>query len=193
MLRYLWVATALALCACAPPGYVYDDGDLLHPHPSAEFCTSKGLVLDVDAKQCILAAPPLPPVKPRPMASRPPAIKRAAQADVGSKSDAGPIYDADGKAPAQANAKPEPKPTSRAAVNDVPIETDAVIADDLRTNRKFLNELVRFAREGQHSCATISSVEANVASRLFTLKCDHSAHVYEIEAKGAHWVVKVRQ
>jgi hypothetical protein len=191
MLRYLWVATALALCACAPPGYVYDNGDLLHPHPSADLCASRGLVLDADAEECVVAAPPLPPVKPRMTASHPPAVKRAAEAEFGTKTDAGQSSDADSKTVAQSNAKSGPVP--RVAAVDVPIETDAAIADDLRKNRKFLNELVRFAREGQHRCETISSVEANVASRLFTLKCDRADHVYEIEAKGTHWIVTVRQ
>jgi hypothetical protein len=186
MLRHLWVATALAMCACAPPGYVYNDGDLLHPHPSVDLCASKGLVLDPGAKECVLAAPPLPPAKPRSVASNLP-IKRAALADVETKTDAGPGADA------ESNAKSGPKVRPRVAVVDVPIEADAVIADDLRKNRKFLNELVRFAREGQHPCETISSVEANVASRLFTLKCDRADHVYEIEAKGAHWITRVRQ
>jgi hypothetical protein len=193
MLRYLWVATALALCACAPPGYVYDNGDLLHPHPSADLCASRGLVLDAGAEECVVAAPPLPPVKPRLTASRSPAVQRAAQADVGTKTDAGQSSEADSKTAAESNAKSEPRPFPRVAAVDVPIETDAVIADDLRKNRKFLNELVRFAREGQHRCETISSVEANVASRLFTLKCDRADHVYEIEAKGTHWIVTVRQ
>jgi hypothetical protein len=193
MLRNLWVATALALCACAPPGYVYNDGDLLHPHPSADLCASKGFVLDPDAKECVLAAPPLPPVKPRSVASNLPVIKRAALADVGTKTDAGPGADAENKSGAESNAKSGSKVSARIAVIDVPIETDAVIADDLRKNRKFLNELVRFAREGQHPCETISGVEANVASRLFTLKCDRADHVYEIEAKGAHWVARMRQ
>jgi hypothetical protein len=59
----VWVACALVLSACAPPGYVYEPGDFFHPHPSAELCASKGLVLDSVTKECV--PPPPPPLPPR--------------------------------------------------------------------------------------------------------------------------------
>jgi hypothetical protein len=69
MRRYLWVAAALSLGACAPPGYVYEDGDLLHPHPSAELCASKNLVLDPNTKECVMPPPPVlvPPLRHAPV------------------------------------------------------------------------------------------------------------------------------
>jgi hypothetical protein len=52
--RHFWVAAALSLSACAPLGYVYDTGDLTHPHPSADLCASQGLQLDVNTKACVM-------------------------------------------------------------------------------------------------------------------------------------------
>jgi hypothetical protein len=66
MQRRKWVAAALLLSACARPGYVYDDGDLLHPHPSAELCVSRNLQLDPVSKDCVMPQLPLPQrVRPR--------------------------------------------------------------------------------------------------------------------------------
>jgi hypothetical protein len=61
MRRHIWVALPTALGACAPPGYVFDPGDFLHPHPSADLCASRNLQLDADTKECVMApAPTLP-------------------------------------------------------------------------------------------------------------------------------------
>ena len=58
MRRQLFAAAALSLSACAPPGYVYDGGDLLHPHPSAALCASHDLQLDPMTLQCVMPPPP---------------------------------------------------------------------------------------------------------------------------------------
>ena len=64
MRRQIWVAGALLLSACAPPGYVFDGADFLHPHPSAALCASKNLQLDPVTKECVVPVPTLPPASP---------------------------------------------------------------------------------------------------------------------------------
>ena len=59
MKRLIWVAGALLLSACAPPGYVFDGADFLHPHPSAALCASKNLQLDPGTKECVVPVPAL--------------------------------------------------------------------------------------------------------------------------------------
>jgi len=65
MRRQIWVAGALWLSACAPPGYVFDGADFLHPHPSAALCASKNLQLDPVTKECVVPVPALPSAPPR--------------------------------------------------------------------------------------------------------------------------------
>jgi hypothetical protein len=156
MRRRLWAAAALALSACAPPGYVYDPGDILHPHPSEELCASRNLQLDPNTHQCAMPTPPASP--PKRMRS--------------------PVH----------TGSPAPAPSANTA--EVPIETDAVINNDLRKNTKLLNELAKFVTESGHPCAAISAAQADVASRRFKLVCDKARHTYDIEAKGGHWIVK---
>ena len=158
MRRQLWAAAALALSACAPPGYVFEPGDLLHPHPSEAMCASNNLQLDPNTHQCVMPTSPVPPAR----RARPPGN----------------------------TARPAPAPSADTPV--VPIEPDAVINNDLRKNAKLLNELAKFATEDGHPCAAISAAQADVASRRFKLVCDHSAHTYDIEAKGGHWIVKAQ-
>jgi hypothetical protein len=57
MCRHFWVATALALSACVPLGYVNDTVDLTRPHPSAASCASQGLQLDINASACVMPPP----------------------------------------------------------------------------------------------------------------------------------------
>ena len=83
MRRQIWVAGALWLSACAPPGYVFDGADFLHPHPSAALCASKNLQLDPVTKECVVPVPALPPASsPRrvtPPRSTAPAAKAEAK------------------------------------------------------------------------------------------------------------------
>jgi hypothetical protein len=162
MQRRNWVAAALLLSACAPPGYVYDDGDLLHPHPSAELCASRNLQLDPATKEC--AIPQLPQrVRPRVTA---------------------------GAAPPSVAAPAAPAALApRAESPDVAIEPNAAVGNDLRANTKLLREIVRFVRETNHPCATISALRTDAASRGFKLVCDRSSHSYDIEASGNKFIV----
>jgi hypothetical protein len=162
MQRRKWVAAALLLSACAPPGYVYDDGDLLHPHPSAELCASRHLQLDPVAKDCVMPQLALPQrVRPRATA---------------------------GAAPPSVTAPSAPAPPKAEAV-DVRIEPNATVGSDLRANTKLLRELVRFVRENNHPCATISALQTDAATRGFKLACDKSSHSYDIEASGNRFIV----
>src|SRR5258708_38878957 len=63
MRRHLWAAAALALSACAPPGYVFEPGALLHPHPSEALCVSNNLQLDLNTHQCVMPSPPVAPAR----------------------------------------------------------------------------------------------------------------------------------
>src|SRR5215470_11109893 len=84
MRRQIWVAGALWLSACAPPGYVFDGADFLHPHPSAALCASKNLQLDPVTKECVVPVPALagassPRRVPAPPHSAAPAAKAEAK------------------------------------------------------------------------------------------------------------------
>ena len=61
-------AVMVALSGCAPPGYVYDAGNFIRPHPTPALCASRGLVLDVSAGEC---GPP-PSAFPLPVAEKQP-------------------------------------------------------------------------------------------------------------------------
>lgn len=49
--------SALTLGACAPPGYEYDVGNFVHPHPTASLCASQGQQFDFNSKECVAPAP----------------------------------------------------------------------------------------------------------------------------------------
>jgi hypothetical protein len=55
---------ALALSACAPPGYAYDVGNFTRPHPTAALCASRGQQYDADAQECFLSQPSSPAAAP---------------------------------------------------------------------------------------------------------------------------------
>jgi hypothetical protein len=82
MRRLIWVAGALLLSACAPPGYVFDGADFLHPHPSAALCASKNLQLDPVTKECVVPVSALPSASsPRRAPSPPHGAAPAARAE----------------------------------------------------------------------------------------------------------------
>jgi hypothetical protein len=83
-------------------------------------------------------------------------------------------------------------PAPNAGATNVPIETGAVINNDLRRKAKLLNELVNFVTENGYQCDAISAARAYVVSRRFGLVCDHFRNEYEIEAKGRHWIVRAK-
>jgi len=56
------ILVALAVGACAQPGYMYDTGSFVQ-HPRPEFCTSRGQVLDPNSLDCV-TPPPSPPPTP---------------------------------------------------------------------------------------------------------------------------------
>jgi hypothetical protein len=90
MKRLIWVAGALLLSACAPPGYVFDGADFLHPHPSAALCASKNLQLDPVTKECVVPVPALPPASslrrvPSPARNAAPAPKADAPIEPGAE------------------------------------------------------------------------------------------------------------
>jgi hypothetical protein len=156
--RHFWVAAALLLSACAPLGYVYDAGDLTHPHPSVDFCASQGLQLDVNTKACVMP--------PRRVASSTQARPRV--------------------------AAPSPAPAPSTGTANVQIEPGAAIDHDLRGTAKLLTELVKFVRENDYQCDSISAVRPFVRSRGFSLVCNRFSNRYEIEDKGGHWIVNAK-
>jgi hypothetical protein len=52
------VLVALSASACAPPGYVYDVGNFVRPHPTHELCSLRGQVLDTAIKDCVAPSAP---------------------------------------------------------------------------------------------------------------------------------------
>lgn len=84
---------------------------------------------------------------------------------------------------------PSAAPGPSAMTSNVQIEPSAAIDADLRANSKFLNELVKFVRENEYRCDTISAVRPAVKSRGFRLVCNRFANRYDIEDKGGHWIV----
>jgi hypothetical protein len=93
MRRHFWVATALALSACAPLGYIQDTVDLTHPHPSAASCASQGLQRDVNAGTCVMPPPqrrvaPSAQVRARVAASSPAPTPNTGTANVPIEADA---------------------------------------------------------------------------------------------------------
>lgn len=61
--RHAVILVALAASACAPPGYVYDTGNFIHPHPTPALCASRGQMLDAATEACVMPPPP-PPLTP---------------------------------------------------------------------------------------------------------------------------------
>lgn len=61
-MRHAVILIALALAACAQPGYTYDVGSLT-PHPTIGTCASRGQVLDPNTRDCA-TPPPAPPPTP---------------------------------------------------------------------------------------------------------------------------------
>src|SRR5262245_53623260 len=53
------ILVTLTAGACAPPGYVYEVGNFLRPHPTQATCASRGQVLDMTIEDCV--TPPTPP------------------------------------------------------------------------------------------------------------------------------------
>jgi hypothetical protein len=49
---------ALTVGACAPPGYVYEAGNFVRPHPTQALCASRGQVLDLKIEDCVTPPPP---------------------------------------------------------------------------------------------------------------------------------------
>jgi hypothetical protein len=54
------ILVALAVSACAQPGYMYDTGSL-EQHPRPEYCASLCQVLDPNTMDCVTPPPPPPP------------------------------------------------------------------------------------------------------------------------------------
>jgi hypothetical protein len=52
---------ALASAACAPSGYMYEQGNFVRPHPTQALCASRGQVLDMGIEDCVTPTPPPPP------------------------------------------------------------------------------------------------------------------------------------
>jgi hypothetical protein len=75
---------------------------------------------------------------------------------------------------------------------NVPIEPGAAIDNDLRGNAKLLNELVKFVRENDYRCDSISAVRPFLGSRGFSLVCNRFGDRFEIEDKGGHWIVNAK-
>ena len=83
-------------------------------------------------------------------------------------------------------------PSPNTGTGNVPIEPAAAIDDDLRGNAKLLNELVKFVRENDYRCDTISAVRPFAGSHGFSLVCNRFGNRYEIEGKGGQWIVNAR-
>lgn len=79
------ILVAMTVSACAPPGYVYEVGNFVRPHPTLELCASRGQVLDMGAGNCVTPTP-APPPTPMQVAERQEsdAIKRQRDVCVGS-------------------------------------------------------------------------------------------------------------
>jgi hypothetical protein len=54
-MRTVVILVALAVSACAQPGYMYDTGSFVQ-HPRPEFCASRGQVLDPNTLDCVTPA-----------------------------------------------------------------------------------------------------------------------------------------
>jgi len=169
MRRLSLIATALTLSTCAPPGYVYEPGNFLRPHPTAELCAAKNLVLDPATKDCVMP-PPAAPTPPAPRRPAPP--PKQAMPPPHAVTPAPTVADMDTAGPA--------------------IEPDATIKDDLRQNVKLLRELVHFVREQGFPCDSLSALQLLVEARRFKLACNHNRANYEIEGSEGHWTVRMR-
>lgn len=60
-MRHSAILIALTLSACAPPGYMYEVGNFVRPHPTQALCASRGQVLDMSIEDCVTPPPPPPP------------------------------------------------------------------------------------------------------------------------------------
>jgi len=166
---------------------MYDTGGFV-PHPRPEFCQSQGLAYDVAAQKC--APPPavaqLPSAYPPPAYSPPPAYPPAYSAPPVAQQQAAlpPLP------PVQAQpAAPSPPSVPQGPL--VPVESDAVIYDDLKGNTKLTDALAAMVRMNDYRCDSISAVRPYLTVKGFKLVCNHFDYSYDIEDKGGHWVVKV--
>jgi hypothetical protein len=81
--KYYVILVALALGACAQPGYMYDTGSFVQ-HPKPELCLSRGQMLDPITLQCVTPPPPPPPTQAQvEQSQRANAVKRERDACVG--------------------------------------------------------------------------------------------------------------
>lgn len=60
-MRNFAILVALAVGGCAQPGYVYEVGNFVRPHPTQSLCASRGQVLDMTVEDCVTPPPPQPP------------------------------------------------------------------------------------------------------------------------------------
>jgi hypothetical protein len=138
--RYLCVAVALSLSACASQGYVYDAGGAGHPHPSAALCASWGQRLDtsVDEGGCVstpaVASAPatvVSSVPPPPPAAKQPPVQFAAK-----------------RAPVPSASRPPARVASNAS--------DDTVYNEVKQSTK--GELGGLIVAGDHRCGTMNAL-----------------------------------
>jgi hypothetical protein len=146
--RYVWLAAALLLSACASQGYVYDAGGGGHPHPSAALCASWGQRLDtsVDEDACVATPPPAPVAAVS--AAPPPPAQRA------------PVQTASKRPPAAAS----PRPT-RVASN----ASEGTTYNEVKQSSK--TELGGIIVAGDHRCGTMDAMRPYATSN-YKLVCE---------------------
>ena len=78
-----------------------------------------------------------------------------------------------------------------AAPARAPIESGAVINEQLKGQYEVLEEMVQLVRASGHRCDSISAAIPMIFSRGFKLTCNRFSYKYEIEDKGGRWRVTV--
>jgi hypothetical protein len=138
--RYLCVAAALSLSACASQGYVYDAGGAGHPHPSAALCASWGQRLDTSVDEGGCVSTPAPTTTPMPATAAsslppPPAMHPSVQT-----------------AAKRSPAPSAPRASARVASN----ASDGTVYNEVKQSTK--GELGGLIVAGDHRCGTMNAL-----------------------------------
>lgn len=76
-----------------------------------------------------------------------------------------------------------------ALAQDVPIESDAVMSDQLSGG--VISPAVQLIRGHGWRCDSISAMQPFLMSRGFSLTCNRFSYKYNFEDKGGNWVVSL--
>jgi hypothetical protein len=171
----------LTLTACALPG-AGPSSFMSTMHPTQEFCASRGMTLDMGAKECGKTPQPAAALQ-----------APSAESATGSLPQATTQPQSTSLSPAASPASTEPVPSTaqqnqRTSLS-VTVEADAKIFADLQHDFDLMYEFAHFVRASGYRCDSISALAPHPVSHGYELVCNRFAYKYGIEHKNGRWIV----